>query len=565
MTTFTPRMTSALVDTLPPLPPSTSQNIPLQVSSNEMCSVHVELEKSYFVNGETINGTVHLTLYQRQFLHTIQIHLGGFEKIYIQSMLNSDQHNHLNLHNNNHIIPFYSESRLIFPSSPQQQQANTSHADVGIPATSSTTSTSYSPTGSASKLSAPLGSSSSSIPSSSSSSSSSSNNNLPNGSNNSNSNNPHTAYRYTAPTTTTSTNGGGGSGGGGGGGGGSGGLSSSQTIMSPVLLRSNDAKELEPGTYHYSFSIQLPRYLAPSLNYIDFLSIFYIAKCVIEYSKGREWQETSIARSTEFFVHGVGNSQLTRLMMQRRFVDARVSRFLWTNKSRPIEMAIFLMLPGSANKQPLASTKMLTANFDIRNSRVKDNDVSSAQFQVTIPQMVGDDVVYPSTRGCISRIKHYFKVSIPSVKVETIIKFNLHGRLVGEEQMLSPRASQPIDWQVSWMPTWVKQEDKSVKCTLCAEQFNIIIRKHHCRSCGNVFCGKCASSKLYLKKFGVNERVRVCALCHDDIVAAEERDELNTPKKRYQPHLVEYNKSSNGSNSSSSNSSQSNSLNNSTD
>lgn len=38
------------------------------------------------------------------------------------------------------------------------------------------------------------------------------------------------------------------------------------------------------------------------------------------------------------------------------------------------------------------------------------------------------------------------------------------------------------------------QDDSQItRCTGCKTKFTLTNRKHHCRECGKVFCGKCAS------------------------------------------------------------------------
>lgn len=65
-----------------------------------------------------------------------------------------------------------------------------------------------------------------------------------------------------------------------------------------------------------------------------------------------------------------------------------------------------------------------------------------------------------------------------------------------------------------WMP------DQSCRvCYDCDSQFNLINRRHHCRLCGRVFCGKCtansvpASSTDYKASCEEWERIRVCNYC----------------------------------------------------
>lgn len=52
-------------------------------------------------------------------------------------------------------------------------------------------------------------------------------------------------------------------------------------------------------------------------------------------------------------------------------------------------------------------------------------------------------------------------------------------------------------------PIWV---DGKV-CHRCRDEFNFTNRKHHCRNCGQVFCGKCSNKQCPLPKFGIEKDV----------------------------------------------------------
>ena len=54
-------------------------------------------------------------------------------------------------------------------------------------------------------------------------------------------------------------------------------------------------------------------------------------------------------------------------------------------------------------------------------------------------------------------------------------------------------------------------------CFLCRSTFSIVSRKHHCRNCGQVFCGQCSNKTSTLPRFGIEKDVRVCDGCFDQL------------------------------------------------
>ncbi|XP_012266078.2 FYVE, RhoGEF and PH domain-containing protein 1-like isoform X2 [Athalia rosae] len=53
--------------------------------------------------------------------------------------------------------------------------------------------------------------------------------------------------------------------------------------------------------------------------------------------------------------------------------------------------------------------------------------------------------------------------------------------------------------------------DDVTRCMVCEAIFSVMKRKHNCRACGIVVCGKCSNQKLL---FEDNKNMRVCRLCH---------------------------------------------------
>eukprot|EP01130_Rhizamoeba_saxonica_P000944 TRINITY_DN10824_c0_g1_i1.p1 TRINITY_DN10824_c0_g1~~TRINITY_DN10824_c0_g1_i1.p1 ORF type:complete len:482 (+),score=89.07 TRINITY_DN10824_c0_g1_i1:212-1447(+) len=60
-------------------------------------------------------------------------------------------------------------------------------------------------------------------------------------------------------------------------------------------------------------------------------------------------------------------------------------------------------------------------------------------------------------------------------------------------------------------------------CTSCKRGFNIRRRRHHCRNCGEIFCGNCANQEIEVVKWGYDKQVRVCVPCYMDISRKKRR------------------------------------------
>ena len=67
---------------------------------------------------------------------------------------------------------------------------------------------------------------------------------------------------------------------------------------------------------------------------------------------------------------------------------------------------------------------------------------------------------------------------------------------------------------------WVPDQYR-LKCAACDESFGYILRRHHCRKCGDVFCSRCTVYRLVLQtQDGVEQgEQRVCSLCMKAAIA----------------------------------------------
>lgn len=66
-------------------------------------------------------------------------------------------------------------------------------------------------------------------------------------------------------------------------------------------------------------------------------------------------------------------------------------------------------------------------------------------------------------------------------------------------------------------PVWQKDE-KVLECYQCNTTFGTFTeRKHHCRRCRNIFCGKCTDNRSAILLFSIEEEVRVCDNCFQEL------------------------------------------------
>nr|XP_022317585.1 hepatocyte growth factor-regulated tyrosine kinase substrate-like [Crassostrea virginica] len=70
-------------------------------------------------------------------------------------------------------------------------------------------------------------------------------------------------------------------------------------------------------------------------------------------------------------------------------------------------------------------------------------------------------------------------------------------------------------------------------CARCRTRFGTFNRQHHCRSCGDVFCGKCSSKSSIIPKFGIEREVRVCDSCYDKIQQPNKKKESDDLPAEY--------------------------------
>ncbi|KAI9913811.1 hypothetical protein PsorP6_006679 [Peronosclerospora sorghi] len=105
-------------------------------------------------------------------------------------------------------------------------------------------------------------------------------------------------------------------------------------------------------------------------------------------------------------------------------------------------------------------------------------------------------------------------------------------RSEGQERRLSHHHLRPV---VAWVP-----DSLAERCYNCHVAFSLMLRRHHCRRCGNVFCDTCSSARMPLINSGFFTPVRVCAKCsvaaklaHAEMVQERQKHWALQPVRRH--------------------------------
>jgi hypothetical protein len=120
-------------------------------------------------------------------------------------------------------------------------------------------------------------------------------------------------------------------------------------------------------------------------------------------------------------------------------------------------------------------------------------------------------ILLPSDR------RHLFQLDTGTVDPRTGAVAEVEGWIDAirgsRSRSLSPlRGMSPSDKKELAPPTWVPDVDVA-ECYSCGVGFSFFKPKHHCRSCGRVYCHTCCSHRMELPVFGYDEMVRVCNAC----------------------------------------------------
>jgi hypothetical protein len=65
--------------------------------------------------------------------------------------------------------------------------------------------------------------------------------------------------------------------------------------------------------------------------------------------------------------------------------------------------------------------------------------------------------------------------------------------------------------KISCRPPWTP--NSVGRCEVCEARFSMFLKRHHCRYCGSLVCGRCSEHQSLIPTLGYNSPQRVCKAC----------------------------------------------------
>ena len=123
----------------------------------------------------------------------------------------------------------------------------------------------------------------------------------------------------------------------------------------------------------------------------------------------------------------------------------------------------------------------------------------------------------------------------------------VYGRLISKgvtfsHELTSNTADAKAMFESKVPAEWIDSD----ACMICSNKFSFLNRRHHCRSCGGIFCQEHSSHFIALPDLGIYENVRVCDNCFNEYDSKKHssggsRKLKKTKKKKQQQRHADYN------------------------
>ncbi|XP_015258615.1 PREDICTED: pleckstrin homology domain-containing family F member 1 [Cyprinodon variegatus] len=75
-----------------------------------------------------------------------------------------------------------------------------------------------------------------------------------------------------------------------------------------------------------------------------------------------------------------------------------------------------------------------------------------------------------------------------------------------------PSRARP-SFAVAWVP-----DEASCTCMRCSRQFSATQRRHHCRKCGFLVCGRCSKHRAVIGHIHPEKHLRICSVCSSSLL-----------------------------------------------
>ncbi|CEG72455.1 Putative 1-phosphatidylinositol-3-phosphate 5-kinase [Rhizopus microsporus] len=184
-----------------------------------------------------------------------------------------------------------------------------------------------------------------------------------------------------------------------------------------------------------------------------------------------------------------------------------------TTSQRLPKDSVLANFPVSSDSLSKSSTIATTATTVIVGKHGKSEDMivepahSNSTVQFIMPSTSNSNNRKSLEENSVDLLPLYTRKSIDSDTQSVATNFSIsNSNSLG--RILARLRGQKNDKEF-WMP-----DEQCKECYKCRKPFTLLRRKHHCRTCGQIFCGKCASHIVSGKLYKQKGQVRVCNFCY---------------------------------------------------
>lgn len=214
--------------------------------------------------------------------------------------------------------------------------------------------------------------------------------------------------------------------------------------------------------------------------------------------------------------HDIIQKSVASVIVESVGQETAKSRKSGKNKTNPgnRENEILEILSSFSGKtSPEKSLKLVTSELKLK---IETLEFEKLRAEENINKLISENI---SLKGNLDRIDEQLEDRLQEVRTALQLSFcssspNDFRKYLDDEN--SESSTRPSMSPISSRPSfWVR--DKDVKsCMICAVQFSIFIRRHHCRKCGKCICHNCGpqNNTAPILEMGYREAVRHCKECY---------------------------------------------------